>query len=327
LGLVAVVCALWGAVSAASGDVVIETMPVGNAGNSADPGTGFGAVKYNYNIGKFEVTAGQYTAFLNAVAGVDTYNLYNTAMWSGSTGCKIERYAGDGIAGSVYQYRVAADYADRPVNYVSFWDACRFANWLNNGRGGAGTTEYGAYSLTADAITSNTVTRNAGATWAVTSEDEWYKAAYFDAASSSYYLYPTSSNTAPSNVGGDDYTDPGNHANFHPDSYTIGSPYYRSKVGEFENSASPYGTFDQGGNVWEWNEAIVTDSTRGLRGGSFASTVDVVMQSDRRYSFLQTEELEDVGFRVVQLVPEPASLGIMGMGVVGMLVRRRGGRR
>ena len=37
---------------------------------------------------------------------------------------------------------------------------------------------------------------------------------------------------------------------------SIGSPYYRTNVGEFENSASAYGTFDQGGNVWEWNEAI-----------------------------------------------------------------------
>jgi formylglycine-generating enzyme required for sulfatase activity len=36
----------------------------------------------------------------------------------------------------------------------------------------------------------------------------------------------------------------------------IGSPYYRMNVGEFENSDSPYGTFDQGGNIWEWNEAI-----------------------------------------------------------------------
>ena len=44
---------------------------------------------------------------------------------------------------------MAADWADRPVNYVSFWDAARFANWLHNGQPtgaqGAGTTEDGAY--------------------------------------------------------------------------------------------------------------------------------------------------------------------------------------
>ena len=46
---------------------------------------------------------------------------------------------------------VAGDWAGRPVNYVSYWDSCRFANWLNNGQPtgpqGAGTTETGAYTL------------------------------------------------------------------------------------------------------------------------------------------------------------------------------------
>ena len=32
------------------------------------------------NIGKYEVTEGQYTAFLNAVAADYTYELYNTMM-------------------------------------------------------------------------------------------------------------------------------------------------------------------------------------------------------------------------------------------------------
>ena len=41
------------------------------------------------------------------------------------------------------------------------------------------------------------------------------------------------------------------------DGYTIGSPYYTTEVGEFENSESPYGTFDQGGNIWEWNETVI----------------------------------------------------------------------
>ena len=68
---------------AAQAAVTIETVPVGNTGNTADTAAhsgndaGQGAVPYAYNIGKYEVTAGQYTAFLNAVAGVDTYSLYN----------------------------------------------------------------------------------------------------------------------------------------------------------------------------------------------------------------------------------------------------------
>ena len=40
----------------------------------------FGAVGYAYSIGKYEVTVGQYTAFLNAVAATDTYGLYDSQM-------------------------------------------------------------------------------------------------------------------------------------------------------------------------------------------------------------------------------------------------------
>ena len=52
----------------ASALVTIETVPVGNAGNAADT-TGYGAVAYDYALGKYEVTLNQYSEFLNAVAG------------------------------------------------------------------------------------------------------------------------------------------------------------------------------------------------------------------------------------------------------------------
>ena len=66
----------------ASAKITIATVPVGNAGNAPDPATGsvYGEVDYNYNIGKYDVTLGQYTAFLNAVAATDTYGVYNPQM-------------------------------------------------------------------------------------------------------------------------------------------------------------------------------------------------------------------------------------------------------
>ena len=43
-----------------------------------DGTTGYGSVPYTFQMGKYDVTTGQYTAFLNAVAKTDPYGLYNT---------------------------------------------------------------------------------------------------------------------------------------------------------------------------------------------------------------------------------------------------------
>ena len=164
--------------------------------------------------------------------------------------------------------------------------------------------------------------------WAVTSEDEWYKAAYYKAGGTNagYWDYPTSSDSVPSNVLGNP-TDPGNNATFYSSGYTIGSPYYRTEVGAHENSESPYGTFDQGGNVWEWNEAILYGSYRGMRGGSFYdwSVVTGALHASHRYGCgAPAGEGYDMGFRVSE-VPEPATLSLLALGGLAML-RRRSGR-
>ncbi len=46
--------------------VNIDLVPVGNPGNAADPPRelSYGSVGYDYQIGKFEITAGQYCDFL-----------------------------------------------------------------------------------------------------------------------------------------------------------------------------------------------------------------------------------------------------------------------
>lgn len=303
----------------AQANITIETVQVGDVGNLADIlrmdidyTSGYGMVNYKYNIGKYEVTAGQYTDFLNTKAKSDPYGLYNTSMWSDLHGCKIQR---SGSSGS-YTYSVASDYTNRPVNYVSFWDSCRFANWLGNGQSN-GSTETGAYTLTPSGIVNNTIVRNLGWNgWAVTSEDEWYKAAYYKGGGidAGYWLYPTSSDTVP----GRDLTDSsGNNANWlgNGNPYPIKPGKYTTVVGEFQNSDSPYGTFDQGGNVWEWNEAIIEGVFRGLRGSSFGSIGgEYYLRASHRYDDNDTPEWEGytVGFRLSEVsgstVPEPSSL-------------------
>ena len=109
--------------------VVIDWVAVGNAGNAADS-TGYGGVSDVYQISTYEVTAGQYTEFLNAVATTDTHGLYNTSMNSSSYGCQITQ---NGASGS-YTYDFSgrpsgteADWANRPVNYVGWVSLHRFA--------------------------------------------------------------------------------------------------------------------------------------------------------------------------------------------------------
>ena len=81
-------------------------------------------------------------------------------------------------------YTAKPNMGDKPVNFVSWYDAIRFANWLNNGQGD-GDTETGAYTLLGGTPTpsnGSSITRNPGATWFLPSEDEWYKAAYYQPA-------------------------------------------------------------------------------------------------------------------------------------------------
>jgi formylglycine-generating enzyme required for sulfatase activity len=302
--------------------VTIDMVPVGNPGNAPDTRyvrTGVGSVAYNYQIGKYEVTAGQYTEFLNAVARADRYGLYDRYYMVQPFGAQIQR------AGSSpnFRYSVAADWANRPVNNVSFWDAVRFANWLHNGQPtgpqGPGTTEDGAYH---DVGNQTLLGRNPAARFFIPTEDEWYKAAYHDKSAglfASYFNFPTGTNAAP---GKDinEITNPGNNANF---DIAIGLPYYRTEVGEFENSASPYGTFDQGGNVFEWNETIFEISSRGVRGGSFGWDVGALYRGNRHHYGPPSGVGYNVGFRVAGIIPEPGSMTMCISGVM-MLTLRRG---
>ena len=141
-----------------------------------------GAVDYTYNIGKYEVTAGQYTEFLNAVA--TTRHL--RAVQHGHV-VRHLRLQDPAERQSRAATRTAwrADWANRPVNYVSWGDAARFANWLHNGQptGRAGPLDHrgrGVLPQRGDDRrgADGRHPRRRTAKWAIPSEDEWYKAAY-----------------------------------------------------------------------------------------------------------------------------------------------------
>ncbi|MCX6878201.1 MAG: SUMF1/EgtB/PvdO family nonheme iron enzyme [Verrucomicrobia bacterium] len=301
--------------------VSIDYAFVGNVNNAADS-TGYGAVGYAYKIAKNETTIGQYAAFLNAVAKTDTYSLYSTSM----TTSAIAGITRGGSAGG-YTYAPVAGSENKPITYVSWFDAARFCNWLHNGQPSgaqnASTTEDGAYTLLG-AMSDVSVFKNAAAKVWIPSENEWYKAAYYDATkdgTGGYWAYPTQSNSMTTNdlgvAGAANYKDASGYA-----TYVGGTSSGITDVGAYgANSDSFYGTNDQGGNVWEWNDAVTSGSWRGLRGGSWDLYGSYYLSSSSRGNNLPSDEYAGAGFRVAS-VPEPSCV-VLTLLASGMLVTRR----
>ncbi len=311
--------------------LTIDTVPVGNPGNAGQtmPQGTFGAVNYDYRIAKTEVSNAQYVEFLNAAAKTDPYELYSPPMTSQTWGGIIRNgspgnytYAvkpdavGQGPGGSDYKY------AQKPVVYVSWYDAIRLVNWLHNGQGG-GSTETGAYTIlggTPEPANGPSITRNADAKWFLPTENEWYKAAYYDGTNAIYYENATASAIHPNN--NLPSADTGNSANFVASGdYTTGNfSYPFTDVGAYSQSASAYGTFDQAGNVVEGNETLFAGEQRVRRGGSWANS-DI--QSQHRSRHFATNHDEFIGFRVATIaIPEPSTLLLNFIGLVLFLCRR-----
>lgn len=311
----------------ASALITIDTVPVGNLGNANDT-TGYGGVAYNYSIGKYEVTLNQYTAFLNAVGTTDTYGLYNTSMGSVAQTMGIAR---SGSAGS-YSYSVIGS-GNRPVTFVSWFDAARFVNWLENGQPvgaqNASTTERGAYTL--DGALSGIIVANPGAGYRLPTENEWYKAAYYQPAAQggdadNYWLYPTRSNTQPNSRNGS-ATDANSANYFYNDSIangynggyaannstTVPTGNALTDAEAFSLASGFYGTFDQGGNVREWNDAVSGTSSRGWRGGSW-SDFESNLRASSRGTLAASGEYNYLGFRIA-MIPEPTAAALMALGI------------
>jgi sulfatase modifying factor 1 len=292
--------------------VSYSLVTINNAGNSNDPTTNFGAVAYDYKIGQYAVTIEQYTEFLNAVAKTDSHHLYNSNMQAVLNTAGISR---SGSSGSyVYTVMINNGYSgNRPITSVNWFSAARFANWMSNGQPigdqNITTTEDGAYFLndavSGDTVIKNSINPNTGSApdFYLPSDDEWYKAAYYNGAGT-YYLFATQSNTVPGNAIGS----APNQANYisNQTGYCTSQSFttslttnYLTDVGSFSGSPSHYNTYDQTGNVWEWNASNVSATKYAtLRGGAYTSTVPPYILANYYLSTLPDELAVNLGFRL-----------------------------
>jgi hypothetical protein len=257
------------ALADAAGGINIEFVSIGNAGNAADTRimndgtTGYGAVGYEYLIGKYEITNAQWDAFIS-VAGVPTGNPADAYDDSAT-------YPGD----------------QQPTNNVSWYEALQFCNYLTSGDKSKGVYQFnGNNANPGDFLGVDRAAAQAayGNIYFLPTEDEWYKAAYYKSDGSGYSIYASGLDIKPIadegwNYAGGEYDFP----------WDVGT-------GTMEQN----GTLDMMGNVYEWNETLI-GSFRGIRGGASNSSGDDIASWDRSALGEPFKEYGPVGFRVASL--------------------------
>jgi len=334
--------------------VTYSVLPVGNPGNSAVAGNGFGSVGYTFSMGSYEVTNAEYAAFLNSVdvtSGSSTINslgLYSASMSTDTTNGGI-LFNGAAAAGSRYNVRNAAtptSFGNRPVNYVSWFSAARFANWLNAGQNGsAASINSGVYAVntqTSGSIASRNTAAVAGASprtaFVIPSADEWTKAAFYNPSGTNYYYWqtkvsgstpsPTIATTANAGTWGTST----NVANYGG----VSGLTRTSNGGSFAAATTTYGMYDMLGNVTEYSDTAATSVSGNVHvfGGSFNMNLATAQSTASSFGF-QTRNpalgAPSMGFRLAEVtvapVPEPGTIALAGSGLVGMVgagwVKRR----
>ncbi len=316
---------------------IIEWVTVGDPGNTADGPAGYGAVATSFQIMKYEFTNQLYTEFLNSVdsSGTNPYSVYNTNMGDNPRGGITNTGSTNGS-----RYAVKTDMGDKPVNYVSWFDAARVSNWYQNGATNSSSTETGAYTLVGGQTTGTAPAVNSGATFYVPTEDQWYKAAYYKGGGTSagYWDYATQSDSDPTAVtagltGIGSAGSTGNSANYDFGALWNGQNGNVTTVGT-NGGASAYGAFDMSGNVYEWNDLTgASDSYLGLRGGGWSDGA-FNLSSSFSDSFDPSFENNGIGFRLASPVSGPSGVpeidpsglsAVLGLlfGGLGLLERRR----
>ena len=248
------------------GMVQAELVTIGNAGNAADGTTGYGAVGYNYQISKTEVTIAEFTA---SGAGNGNENHWNDS--------------GDGTSVG----------PNAPASGVSLYEAMKYCNWMTSGNINSGLYENKGSDVWGAKMNRATVMAGSVNYFAVPTENEWYKAAYFKPDTSGYSLYANGMDTVPTQGAAAGW-------NYYNGGYVNGSPNYTWTAGY--GGVEQNGTYNMMGNVGEWME----DAVGVLRGGGYDDDESSLRSSGRGVNYFPAGEFNVIGFRVVA-IPEPAT--------------------
>jgi formylglycine-generating enzyme required for sulfatase activity len=292
----------------------IEFVTIGDPGNAADTTgdpTSAGFVDYVYSIAKYEASR----------------DMVEKANAEGGLGLTLHSMST--VTGGPRP--------DMPATGVSWNEAARFVNWLNTSEGfsaaynfatqpgevGYNSNEYilpwGPTDAGYDAAN---LFRNSQSHFFLPSVNEWYKAAFYDpdanGGDGGYWYFPTGSDSVPTAVAS---------------GTAAGTAVWDQAVEQgpaditLAGGLSPYGVMGQGGNVWEWQETEYDSmndsgsSLRAVRGGDWSSSgVSINLSASLRSGGIPTLE-SIVGFRVAS-IPEPSSIWLAALGMMGLMMRR-----